>query len=287
MKRKKISEITEEALGKIPAKDLRGFVKYLVEMNTEAKNAFLSWFFPYVDFGTRSLEAKYNALFRHLMQSYMRKGFLNYYSTMNLENNIEKIISLASDYLEKGRIDEEEAFVIGKCMLRNWIKNLNKMDDSSGSTYSVLLVLFGLFSKLYEAGMEEVFDFLIEEAQKEYCKEWGVECEIVKALIELVDSPEKAEKVLKLLDVLECGNIYKAELLYRFFPQRYEEFVHENLSDWQVAEFHLDNLIRKEAFEEALHYVDLVLSVPDIPRRTDFLKTRAFICERLGLRGEA
>ena len=82
-KRKTKAEKAEEILAKLSAEELREFVRELVAREAGVRNALIARFFHYTDFGTRSLEAKYNALFRNLLQSYLNKGFLDYYATMD------------------------------------------------------------------------------------------------------------------------------------------------------------------------------------------------------------
>ena len=284
-KKKTKAEMAGEILEKLSEEELREFLKDLVTKEAAVRNTLLARFFHYTDFGARTLEAKYNALFRNLLQTYTRHGLLDYYATMDFGEKILEVISSAKSSLEKGRADE--AFVVAKCMLRNWVKNLEKMDDSSGTTSFVLTGVFDLFTRLYRAGKEEIFDFLLREAQEELYQPWGIEYEIAEVLLDLVDSPEKARKLLELLDTFRYGGLYKARLLLKFFPEEYEEFVREAVSDWEVARFHLEKLIKEEAFEEALEYVTLVLSVPEIPRKEDFLKTKALILENLDRKEEA
>lgn len=284
-KRKTKAEMVTEILEKLSPEELRELVRELVEKESAVRDFLLARFFHYTDFRTGNFEAKYNALFQNLLQTYSRKGFLDYYATMDFGEKILQVIASAKVLLEKG--DTEQSFFIAKCMLKNWVKNLSKMNDSSGTTYFVLEGVFDLFVKLYRAGKREVFDFLLEEARNKIYQSWGIENDIIKVLIDLSDSPDKARELLNLLDTLPHRELHKTRLFLKFFPEDYDKLVREAISNREIAQFHLEKLMKEKSFDKALEYVDLVLSIPEIPRKEDFLEIKAQILENLDYKDEA
>ena len=285
-KRKSKIQLAEEIVDQLSFDELKQLVKDELPYDLNLRNALLARFSFYADLGTKTLEAKYNALFRHLLSSYQRQGFINYYATIEFGQEVEKLLSSAEKLLKQGQA--EEALVIAKTVMRNWVKNLDHMDDSSGATSFVLQGVLDLFIRLYRSGRKEAFDFLLEEGRKEFYRAYGIEYDFAEALTEMADSPEKARRVLAFLDTLAFGGAEKARLLSKFFPEEYEKFVRESISDVEVAEFHLKELLKREAYEEALDYVNLALSHVKIPRRKERLwNYKALILKQLGRRKEA
>ena len=285
-KRKSKIQLAEEIVDQLSFDELKQLIKDLLPYDLNLRNALLARFSFYADLGTKTLEAKYNALFRHLLSSYQRQGFIDYYATIEFGQEVEKLLSSAEKLLKQGQA--EEALVIAKTVMRNWVKNLDHMDDSSGATSFVLQGVLDLFIRLYRSGRKEAFDFLLEEGRKEFYRAYGIEYDFAEALTEMADSPEKARRVLAFLDTLAFGGAEKARLLSKFFPEEYEKFVRESISDVEVAEFHLKELLKREAYEEALDYVNLALSHVKIPRRKERLwNYKALILKQLGRRKEA
>jgi len=285
-KRKSKIQLAEEIVDQLSFDELKQLIKDLLPYDLNLRNALLARFSFYADLGTKTLEAKYNALFRHLLSSYQRQGFIDYYATIEFGQEVEKLLSSAEKLLKQGQA--EEALVIAKTVMRNWVKNLDHMDDSSGATSFVLQGVLDLFIRLYRSGRKEAFDFLLEEGRKEFYRAYGIEYDFAEALTEMADSPEKARRVLAFLDTLAFGGAEKARLLSKFFPEEYEKFVRESISDVEVAEFHLKELLKREAYEEVLDYVNLALSHVKIPRRKERLwNYKALILKQLGRRKEA
>ena len=285
-KRKSKIELAEEIVDQLSFDELKQLVKDELPYDLNLRNALLARFSFYADLGTKTLEAKYNAIFRHLLSSYQKQGFIDYYATIEFSQEVERLLSSAKKLLEQGQA--EEALVIAKTVMRNWVKNLDRMDDSSGATSLVLQGVLDLFIRLYRSGRKEVFDFLLEEGRKELYWAYGREYDFAEALTEMADSPEKARRVLAFLDTLTFAGAEKARLLLKFFPEEYEKFVRESISNVEVAEFHLKELLKREAYEEALDYVNLALSHVKIPRRKEGLwNYKALILKQLGRRKEA
>lgn len=68
-KRKSKIQLAEEIVDRLSFDELKQFVKDLLPYDLNLRNALLARFSFYADLGTKTLEAKYNALFRHLLSS--------------------------------------------------------------------------------------------------------------------------------------------------------------------------------------------------------------------------
>ncbi len=283
-KRKTKNDLAEEIVDKIPPEELKKFVKNFLHFDKSLRDALLAQFSYYADVGTKSLEAKYNAIFRNLLSRYKKDGFIDYYDAIDFGNQVERMISSGEILLKMGNLDE--AFIIAKTVIRNWTKNLNNMDDSAGPTSFVMSAAFELLVNLYRAGKEEVFNFLIEEGKKQIYGDYGIDFDFADALVEIADSPEKAKKVLSFLEMLNFNDGRKAKLLLKFFPEEYEKFVKEQAHNWEIAKFHIEKLMEEKSYEKALNYVNYVLSLSP-PYRDLFLSHKATVLKKLGKREEA
>lgn len=283
-KRKTKDELAEEMVDKLSPEELKEFVKNFLQFDKDLRDALLAQFSYYADIGTKSLEAKYNTIFRNLLSRYKRDGFIDYHAAIDFGNQVERLISSGEKLLRKRNLDE--AFVIAKTVIRNWTKNIENMDDSAGSTSFVMGAAFGLLADLYRAGKEEVFDFLIEEGKEKVYGDYGIDYDFADTLVEIADSLERAKKVLEFLSLLHFNDQRKAKLLLKFFPEEYEKFVEEYAHDWQVAEFHIEELMKRKDYERALNYIDLVLSLSPA-YYTSSLSYKATILKKLDRRKEA
>jgi len=283
-KRKTRDELAEEIVDRLSPEELKEFVKNFLHFDRDLRDALLARFSYYADTGTKSLEAKYNTIFRNLLSRYKRGGFIDYHPAIDFGSQVERLISSGEELLRKGNLDE--AFVIAKTVIRNWTKNIENMDDSAGSTSFVMSAAFGLLADLYRAGKEEVFDFLIEEGKKKVYGNYSIDYDFADTLVEITDSSERAKKALEFLEVFHFKDERKAKLLLKFFPEEYEKFVEEQAYDWRIAEFHIKELMERKNYEKALSYINYVLSLSPVHSRT-FLPYKATILKKLGRKEEA
>ena len=283
-KRKTRDELAEEIVDRLSPEELKEFVKNFLHFDRDLRDALLARFSYYADTGTKSLEAKYNTIFRNLLSRYKRGGFIDYHAANDFGSQVERLIFSGEELLRKGNLDE--AFVIAKTVIRNWTKNIENMDDSAGSTSFVMSAAFGLLADLYRAGKEEVFDFLIEEGKKKVYGNYSIDYDFADTLVEITDSPERAKKALEFLEVFHFKDERKAKLLLKFFPEEYEKFVEEQAYDWRIAEFHIKELMERKNYEKALSYINYVLSLSPVHSRT-FFPYKATILKKLGRKEEA
>ncbi|WP_456370910.1 SWIM zinc finger family protein [Thermodesulfatator atlanticus] len=283
-KRKTKAELAEEILEKLSCEELREFVREGIRYSKEWRNALLARFAFYADPGGKTLEAKYNAIFRHLVSSYKKHGFIDYYATMELEREVGKLLLTAGKLINAGKL--EEACAIAKSVLSGWVKNLQNMDDSAGSTGNVVSEVLEIFKLLYSGGKKEVMDYLLKEGKKKDYRDFDIHYEIADSMAEVIDSQEAAKKLLAFVDNLKYGETIKAKILLKFFPEKYEEFVNANITDFSLADFHLEELIKREDYKEALKFVERVLS-SKTPNKFHFFTKKAFILEKLGRKKEA
>jgi len=283
-KRKTRDELAEEIVDRLSPEELKEFVKNFLHFDRDLRDALLARFSYYADTGTKSLEAKYNTIFRNLLSRYKRGGFIDYHAAIDFGSQVERLISSGEKLLRKGNLDE--AFVIAKTVIRNWTKNIENMDDSAGSTSFVMSAAFGLLADLYRAGKEEVFDFLIEEGKKKVYGNYSIDYDFADTLVEITDSPEKAKKALEFLETFRYINETKAKLLLNFFPKKYEKFVKEQAHNLNVVEFHIRELMERKDYGKALDYIDYVLSISSYSRR-EILPYKAKVLKKLGRGKEA
>jgi tetratricopeptide (TPR) repeat protein len=278
-RRKTKNEITKEIIEKLSHEELKEFVKNYIEIDKHFRDALLSRFSYYADVEAKTIEAKYNAIFRNILNRYKKHGFINYYDTANLGEQIIRFISAGENLVKEGKL--EEAFVIAKTAIRNWVKNLENMDDSFGITTNVIGKSLELIVKIYKAGNEKVFDFLINEGKKEVYKDFSIDYDFATALTKMADSPEKAEKVLTFLKTIGCEDELKAELLLKFFPEKYEKFVEERINNPDIVEFHINELLRRKEPQKALDYINRALTVLPFYGQEKILTYKAEILQKL------
>ncbi len=253
--------MVEEIINRLSFEEMKEFLLDLAfRGDTTVRNALLSRFAHYADPGTKSLDAKYNAIFRLIQGSYKKGGFIDYYSALELGTHVGRLLDAADDLMEQGELDE--AFALLKSVLRNWMKCMGCMDDSSGVSSDILRRLSSLFSDLYRLGKTEVLDFLLDELQGEGYSDFVREtfADAISGMAILSKSPDVARRVLMFFDAFSIQDTSKLRLLAEFFPEEYKKCVHERLDDLKVVEFHFVSLMEQKRYDEALEYVELALS---------------------------
>ncbi len=253
--------MVEEIINRLSFEEMKKFLSDLAfRGDTTVRNALLSRFAHYADPGTKSLDAKYNAIFRLIQGSYKKGGFIDYYSALEFGTHVGRLLDAADDLMEQGELDE--AFALLKSVLRNWIKCMGCMDDSSGVSSDILRRLSSLFSDLYRLGKTEVLDFLLDELQGEGYSDFVREtfANAISGMAILSKSPDVARRVLMFFDAFSIQDTPKLRLLAKFFPEEYKKYVHERLDDLKVVEFHFVSLMEQKRYDEALEYVELALS---------------------------
>ena len=253
--------MVEEIINRLSFEEMKEFLLDLAfRGDTTVRNALLSRFAHYADPGTKSLDAKYNAIFRLIQGSYKKGGFIDYYSALEFGTHVGRLLDAADDLMEQGELDE--AFALLKSVLRNWMKCMGCMDDSSGVSSDILRRLSSLFSDLYRLGKTEVLDFLLDELQGEGYSDFVREtfADAISGMAILSKSPDVARRVLMFFDAFSIQDTPKLRLLAEFFPEEYKKCVHERLDDLKVVEFHFVSLMEQKRYDEALEYVELALS---------------------------
>ncbi len=286
-KRKGKIESALEIVEKLSEDELRSLLKELAYEDMAVRNMLLARFPHYVSSGPFSLESIYRDIVNKLIQGYKKQGFIGYYECMDLARNLSDLLRTGENFVQQGKL--EPAFSIAKAVLQGLTRAMNSMDDSSGSTGVVLAEAFGLLVNIYRAGKEDVFDFLLGEIKKKAYRDFDLHYDIAEALVEMADSPKKAKKILKLIEKLKYGHELKATLLAKFFPEEYEKFVWDEKNILKVWELHLEKLQEENRLDEALRYLDHVLSHHELStyRKLDVLEIKAEILEALGRLKEA
>jgi len=284
-KRKTKTELAEEILEKLSFEELKEFVREGIKYSREWRNALLARFAHYADLNTRTPEAKYNAIFRKLVSSYKKRSFIDYYATIELEREVDKLLFSAKNLIERGKL--EEAYAIAKSVLSGWVKNLQNMDDSAGSTELVIDGVFEIFKSLYLQGKKDILDYLLKEGSKKDYHDFGIDYKIAYLLVEIIESQEEAQKLLTFVNKFEYGRDIKAKVLLKFFHEKYKEFVKSHITDFSVANFHIKELLNRKAYKEALVYVEEILSHLKGRNKAHFLEKKAIILEKLGKNSEA
>ena len=286
-RRKTKVELAREILTKLNAEELREFVGELAEREKAVRDALLARFSAYADPGTRSLEAKYNLIFRAILQGYKRQGFVHYWEALEFGQRVSELVESGRKLVAEGKT--EEALALAKAVLQGWLKALDAMDDSGGSTGVVLAEVLDLMVQIYRAGRTEVFEFLLEEARKDRYRQWGIDLNLAEALVEMAETRSQAKKLRDFLDPHPYGQEILARLLARFFPEEYEEFVWKEENLLQVWKFHLERLEGEKRLEAILPYLEHLLSSKAFPSRlkAEVLWRKARVLRLLGRNEEA
>ena len=185
----------------IPEEEFRQFVKEYAAKNRDLRNALMIRFSGY---DTRNNRDKYKQVLDGIFTAAAdRHGYIDYYRTSGVMQQVFELLAKADEYLEEGNYNE--AFNIAAAVAPGCINAIQYMDDSDGDCGGAINNSFEIVSKILQSGTNpslknETFDWLLGEAGNPDYNDYGCADELYPLMVEAVDSPERGARLLAFLD---------------------------------------------------------------------------------------
>lgn len=194
----------------IPENEFREFVKEYAAKNKYFRNKLLIRFTGYDNSGYRD---KYIQIINGILTAESdRHGYIDYHHAHHAMSQVFELLAKADEYTN-GELFEE-AFYIAAAVAPECINAIQYMDDSDGSCGDVISDAFNIISVILQSDADEhlkneIFDWILNQAENPDYNDYGCADELYPLLAETVDSPEKFSRVIAFLD----DQIKKAALL--------------------------------------------------------------------------
>ncbi len=191
----------KEILKKTDKKGLETFIVSQFHDFGGLKNAFVAHFSELLD---EDPETKYRTLVRNIYKAAKgRQGYIDYRDTKKLVNPMYQLVEKAEQLLAAG--NQREALVITKTLLEEVPIMMLDVDDSDGSTGSLMddafEILYEIVQKAPPMVKDELFEYCHDEYPKEKYRNFGFESDFLGLMPQLITLKEQEEKFYALLDV--------------------------------------------------------------------------------------
>lgn len=190
----------KEILKKTDKKALETFIVSQFHDFGGLKNAFVAHFSELLD---EDPETKYRTLVQNIYKAAKgRQGYIDYRDTKKLVNPLYQLIEKAEQLLADK--NQREALVITKTLLEEVPVMMMDIDDSDGSTGSLMDSAFDILYEIVQKAPPMVKDDLFEYCHDEYPKEkyrnFGFESNFLHLMPQLITLKKQEEKFYALLD---------------------------------------------------------------------------------------
>ena len=256
---KKNNSDIKKALGQIPAKELREFVKQHIGKNQKFQAAFLKHFEDYFlanESGDAYIEQVQDAFWEATLEG----DWVNFSAQSRLSSEIYDAVESARKFMSKG--NPEPAIEIGFTIIENGIDLINHNDDSCGYLGTIMrlgLELLHDVSKLeLDDECRELFQDYCEDCiKKKTLSGWDWDFDIYECLISLLQTPKEARQLIKRIEKDDhLAKDYNADrrmkLIHRLTEKAEGKEAAQQLlmSNLQVEDF------RRQAISEAVEAKD-------------------------------
>ena len=185
----------------VPENELRNFLTVYAAKNKDFRSKLMVHFAGYDDTGNRD---KYTGVLKEIFTAAEdRHGYIDYHHTHGTISQVFDLLTKADEYL--GKEIFTEAFYIAAAVAPECIRAMQYIDDSDGDCGGAINNAFEIISKILLSDTDpalknEIFDWLLCEAGNPDYDDYGCADELYPLLVEAVDSPDKAVRVLAFLD---------------------------------------------------------------------------------------
>ncbi len=165
----------ENLLQKITVKELQDFIRKYTRSNKGFKTEFELHFSEKDD--NIDVEKKYAGLIRKVISKHSDRGFITYYASSKLANDLYGFYEKANEFIKKNNFSD--AFALAKPLLKTTMEAITESDDSNGNLGGLIDDAIGLFAVVAgsdEAARilkEQIFLFLKNELDNKIYFEYG------------------------------------------------------------------------------------------------------------------
>ncbi len=185
----------------IPEDELRKFLKEYAAKKADFRNVLMIRFSEY---DNRDSRDKYSQIINGIFKkAEARNEYIDYHDTFDVMQKVFDLLAKAENYLEEDNFNE--TFYIAASVAPCCIDALQNMDDSNGECGGAINNAFEVISKILHTDASislknEIFDWLIIQANNPDYNDYGCADEMLPILVEAIDSPERAARVMAFLD---------------------------------------------------------------------------------------
>ena len=189
----------QQIITNVPEAELRSYINEYAKTNKEFRNNLKIRFTEYNK--TRDPD-KYLKIIRDgISNAADQDGY--YYDTDTALEPVKNLMSKARDFISKGNINE--AFLILSAIPPECVKLFDCTDDSYGDCGNAIVESFNSIVEIYETCRdpklkEEIFVYLLGEAEKPDYDDYGCADDLEPSLIKLADSQRNIETLHLFLD---------------------------------------------------------------------------------------
>lgn len=185
----------------VPEDELKKFVKEYAAKNHDFRNLLAIRF---ADYDNRDNRDKYASILNGIFSAAGdRHGLIDYHHTFGVMQQVYDLLARADEFIEDENY--KEAFYIAASVAPACIDAIQDMDDSNGECGGAINDAFEVIWKIFKSNAgttlkNEAFDWLLDEAGNPDYDDYGCDDNLYPRLVEAVDTPEKATRVLAFLD---------------------------------------------------------------------------------------
>lgn len=200
----------KRTLSVVPEAELREFIKEYAAKNKDFRNKLEIRFTGYDDTDNRD---KYRQIINNILTAASdRHGFIDYHNIRRAMSQVSELLAKADEYLNEEIY--KETFYIASAVAPECINAMEYIDDSDGEFGDAISDAFNIISTLLQSGADEhlkneIFDWILNQAENPDYDDYGCADELYPLLTEAVDSSEKFARVIAFFD----DQIKKAALL--------------------------------------------------------------------------
>lgn len=165
----------ESLLQKIALQELQGFIRKYASGNKDFKTEFELYFSDKDD--TIDIEKKYAVLINKAINKHSDRGFIDYHSSSRLAKDLDSFCAKANEFIKQN--DFNNAFSLGKPLLKASMEAITASDDSNGNIGGIIHDAINLFALLTGSNnaafalKEQIFLFLKTEINNKMYFDYG------------------------------------------------------------------------------------------------------------------
>lgn len=272
-------------LSKLDKKELADFIRKECMNDRKFQDRFLA-----LGAGTlfKPNPDKYAARVEDLIDDYGgRHGYIEYSDTFDFNRSVTRILDEADEAIEKGQWEVAVAVLTGIASVSEDI--LNSGDDSAGELGAIVSDCFEKWhdlceeESLPESFKSEIFELALSRFNDKDLKGWDWWWDWMEMAIDLADTPEKQNRVIKSLDAIKpngddwCSRYaantaqkYKLEIISRCGSEEEQiKFMYDNVSNpdfrrrliqiaWDNSDYEEVLRLAKDGLSQDADYAGLV-----------------------------